>query len=252
MVEFPDVPLDGYVTFLAACRDRLGECELDVVTERFEQTATATRAWAATAGALDEDQVITWLRRQLDGCRRVPEMLTVVRAVQVEAFRLRPDGYHIHVDLLRLLATADHAPEAVAANPATWRALAAYRDPARGASCALTAAGAGMDDVTGARLDDVAADGTTMTAGDGTTFQVHPDATVYLRAQRLARRADGADGADLLFADEDGPMRARLLIGYVRAPVADLGIALATKALTGARPDSARWASRWGVSVAKL
>jgi hypothetical protein len=249
---FPDVPFDGPMTFLAACRDRLDPTDHAVVADRFHQVAEAAATWAGNAGDLDEPAVLGWLRDRIDGCRRVPEMLTVVRATQVAMFTLAPTGYHLQVDLPRLLATADHAPEAVAADPSTWRALAAYRDPARGAACALAAAGAGIDDLATMGLDDLAADGVTATATDGTSFEVPPDAAVYLRAQHLARRSEGADGTDLVFAEEDQPVRGRMLVKYVRAPVTDLGIALTTKALTNVRADAKRWASRWGVSVQQL
>lgn len=249
---FPDVPLDGPMTFLAACRDELPDDEFAVVAARYREVRDATRGWAAARDVLDENSVVEWLRGQMDRCRTVPEMLTVVRAVQVEAFQLDGQRYHVQVELLRLLATADHAPEAVAADPATWRALAAYRDPVRGAACALAAAGAGIDDLTALRLADIGEHGTGITTADGTTIHVHPDAAVYLRAQHLVRVAQGAGDDELVFADEDGPHRNRLLVRYIRNPVTDLGIAVTTRAVTNARPDAARWSSRWGVSVQAL
>lgn len=176
-------------------------------------------------------------------------MLCVLRATQVAAFAA---GWYVQVDLPRLLATADDAPEATVADPTTWVALGAYRDPIRGAACALAAKGAGTDDLAAVRLADVADDGTSVVSHDGDRVEVHPAAAVYLRAQVLARVAEGAAVGDALFASEDGPMRPRMLVRYVQAPLADLGLAVTTRAVTKARLDAGRWANRWGVSVQTL
>ncbi|MGY6502201.1 MAG: hypothetical protein ACXIVQ_15055 [Acidimicrobiales bacterium] len=249
---FPDVVSDGPVTFLAACRDRLDPDAFAVVADRFATTKTVATTWANTTGELDETTVIAWLRDQLDGCRHVPEMLTVVRATQVAMLDLDGTRWWVQVDLPRLLATADNAPEATAADPQTWRDLAAYRDPHVGAACALVVAGAGIDDLTPLTLAQIDVHGTAVTLADSTRLEVHPMACVYLRALRWHRHLQGASAEDLAFADEGKPLNWRKLGRWVRAPALDLGRALTTRSVGKVRPNAMRWASRYGVSVAKL
>lgn len=248
---FPDVPLDNFATFLAACRDALDAADFACVQRRFDDERRRAAGWAARtdpAAPPGEDEVVGWLRGRLHHCRTLSEMLVVTRAVQAAMFGA---GHFVQVDLPRLLATGDDAPEATTSDPATWRALLAYREPVRGAACALVAAGAGIDDLLAARVRDVTDDGAAV-APSGTAIEVHPGAAVFLRALVLARTGDGAGGDDALFATEDGPIRDRMLVRYVQAPLTDLGLAVATRAVSGARVDARRWANRWGVSVQAL
>jgi len=82
---------------------------------------------------------------------------------------------------VRLLAAGDATVAAAAADPGPWRKLRAYRDPHRGAVCALTAAGLDIAAQQQLRVANVTDDGAGVHTG-GRFVQVHRDAAVYLRA----------------------------------------------------------------------
>lgn len=248
--SFPQVPEVNFTTFLADCHRLLHPDEAAVVNARFCEVAHRADAWLAEA-ELTELDVVEHLRKEVNLCSTVDEMLVAVRAVQARAFE---HDWLIQVELSQLLATADTAPNAAIRSPETWRRLAVYREPYRGAACALAAAELSITEMQTLSLADINANGSSVTIErDGpTTIHIPSGAEVYLRAQRVLRQIEGADTSDRLFANEDGPMRDRYIVYALRAPITEVGVAVISGAVQRQRVDSKRWANRWGVSVQSL
>lgn len=147
--------------------------------------------------------------------------------------------------------SADQAAASAVTAPTTWRRLAAYREPYRGAVCALAAVGLGIDDMCELACSDVDAAGTQVTFG-GTAMDIPAGAEVFVRAQLLWRSYFGAEPTDLFFADEHNHLLARRLLSQaLRDPLLELGVPLISQQAVPARLDSGRWANRWGVSIVR-
>lgn len=102
------------------------------------------------------------------------------------------------------------------------------------------------------RLGDISDDGTTATV-DNQSRTVPPAAAVFLRAQLLHRRIQGATGGELLFANDKGRFPDRALADAMRAMATELGVPVAPLATDRAAiATSGRWRTRWSISVQRL
>lgn len=253
-VNFPGLPADSYPTFRAEARRRLSPDEFAVVDQRLWAAYQSASSWFAahSPNEVDETSVLTYLRGRLDACACAEEMVIEVRGVQIAAHRA---GWLVSAVVDRLVATAQNAPASAIHSPLTWRRLRAYREPYRGAVCALVACSMTLGAISSVTLCDVAADGTWLNAaGDPGTRRVDipPGAELLMRAQVIHRQIQGACDQDLLFATEEGPMATRYLANAVRDALGDLGIPLFSQQVERAAVDPARWARRWGLSVQTL
>ena len=248
--EFPRVPADSFVTFRAEARQRLDTDAFAVVDARYRAAFDLARAWFGTEAQVGEEAVLGLIRSQLHGCSCTDEMLTAQRAIEAAAFRA---GWLVSVELDRLVVTADRTSAAAIHSPQTWRRLRAYREPYRGAACALAAAELAPETMTSLALGQVDPEGTSVTPSDRPApVEIPQGADVYLRAQLWYRRLQGAGDSDLLFAGDPGPMRARYLADAVRCPLGEVGVPLFSQMVDRAEIDSKRWANRWGLSVQEL
>ena len=117
--------------------------------------------------------------------------------------------------------------------------LRAYREPYRGAACALAAAELAPETMTSLTLGQVDPEGTSVTPSDRPApVEIPQGADVYLRAQLWYRRLQGAGDSDLLFAGDSGPMRARYLADAVRCPLGEVGVPLFSQMVDRAEIDS--------------
>lgn len=189
------------------------------------------------------------LRAVVHGCACAEEMLVVVRATQAAAYR---GGLLVSVELPRLVATAERAADAAVHSPTTWRRLRAYRQPYRGAACALAACDMALETMLGLALAGVRADGKLVVAPSGKKVTLPAGAELYLRAQVAHRYIQGASDDELLFATEDGPMRDKYLADAVRNALSEVGVTLYSQQLDRAELDPKRWARRWGIAVQEL
>jgi hypothetical protein len=163
-------------------------------------------------------------------------------------------GWLVQVDVVRLVLTAEQAPNAAVRSPQTWRRLRAYREPYRGAAAALAAADVSIVEMQTLRLDDVGSDGTsvTVTRDDvAVRVAVPAGADVFVRAQLLFRSFEGAAGTDTLFREDakGRPMNDRHLVNALMAAITDLGVAVTSRPVHRRRVDANRWTHRCGVSV---
>lgn len=161
----------------------------------------------------------------------------------------------MNADLTQLIVTADHASAAAIHAPQIWQRLAAYREPYRGAACALAAAELSIDEMLGPSCADVDPEGTAVTVrrgGKTDRVGVPAGAEVYLRAQLAWCAIQGALAHEPLFAKKEEPMRSRFISYALRAPIVELGIPLLSQRAEKVRTDHARWAKRFGLSAQEL
>jgi hypothetical protein len=252
--DYPRLPSDSYLTFRAEARRRLLPDEFALVDGRLLEAHRRAAKWFASQprSAVDEDSVLAYARRRLHDCASAEEMLIEIRGLQVAAHHAE---WLVSADLTRLVATSQNAAAAAVHSPHTWRRLRAYRQPYRGAACALVACELALESILEVRLSDVDADGGVVEAvrtGTAEQVQLPPGAEVYLRAQVYHRQIQGAGPDDPLFATEEGPMRDRYLANAVRAAVTEVGVPLYSQQVERAEIDRKRWARRWGLAVQAL
>lgn len=251
-VSFPRVPSDSFLSFRAEARRRLPADEFAAVDAVYRRAFAAAGVWLRNlhdAGTnVDEPALLAFLRPALAACATADEMVTVVRATQAACLRA---GWLLNAETTQLFLTAETVAAASAVSTDTWRRLGAYREPYRGAVCALAAAEVGVDDMAALTCGDIDPDGRHV-AVNGAQVAVPAAARVFLRAQAAWRSYAGAAGTDVFFADEDGaPLRARVLAQAVRDPLYELGVALISQKVVPTRIDGARWTKRWGISVVR-
>lgn len=251
---FPPLPADPFVTFRAEARRRLSGGDFERVDARYRAAHAAGREWFAVRAAdeVDAESVVRHLRGRLQGCASAEAMLIEVRALQVAAYSA---DWALSVDLPRFMAIAESVSAAAAESPETWRRLRAYREPYRGAACALAARDLAVDTMLAVTLDNVSADGRSVTVerhGVREELNVPGRADLYLRAQVWHRRFQGASGSGLLFATEDGPMTDRSLSSAVRAPASEVAVTLSSQQIERGETTAQRWVRRWGLAVQAL
>ena len=250
-VCLPPLPRDSFLTFRAACRDGLDAESFARVDAAYRRAFDLAGVWWAGADeAPDEDVVLGALRRSVHECATVEEMTVAVRAFQAASYHA---NWLVSVDLVRFIITAETAEAAAVHAPTTWTRLRAYREPYRGAACALVACDLGIETLLGVRVGQVAADGVTVSsAGVGRELAVPGGAAVFLSAQRWYRLLQGATSDELLFAEGDAAMGAKYLADAVRAPVLEIGVPLYSQRVARAELDPKQWTRRWGISVQEL
>jgi hypothetical protein len=251
--SLPAVPFDSFLTFRAACRSALDPDPFARVDEVYQRAFDLAAEWWVNdeIGAADhEEAVLTALRNTVHGCTTVDEMVVVLRGFQAASFRA---GWLVSVDLTRFIVTAEAAEAACVHSPTTWERLRAYREPYRGAACALVACDLGIESLLDIRIGQLSPDGTSVTVSGTERAVVVPlGAEVFLAAQRWYRLLHGAGDDDLLFAEEGGPMGAKYLADAVRAPILEVGVPLYSQRVARADLDPKQWTRRWGISVQRL
>lgn len=137
--------------------------------------------------------------------------------------------------------------------------LRCYRDPQRGAICALVATGAGLRDVQEVLVRHVSPDGSHVQIA-GADDEIEPGAQSYVRATRLARLAEGALPDDpLLVNAADEAITDRAISDVVSDARRHTGLLLTSirvrrAGTAGARDadDSAALLRRYGTSLHRL
>lgn len=248
-VEWPaEVPFADFPIYLAEVRRLLPPNEARLVEAHYWREFDHTSRELA-ADSPTEESLSLYLRRRLGECVNEAAMITTLRAAQAAAFNA---GWFVQADLSRLLASGVVDIAAVVNDPSTWKRLRAYRQPHRGAVCALTATGLDIETQRRIRIRDVASDGSHVQV-DGVATKVPSGAEPFVMAQRLHRRISGAQLDDPFFASQTGgPAGARLLRQALIDAALELGVVLTQgEIISSSQPDH-RWRRRLGVSIQSL
>ncbi len=235
-VDFPVVlPRVDFFRFRARCRDVLPPDQFRMVDDLYRWAFAATLA--ADPGTADDGRQL--FDRLVDGHDNPGMVTTVVRAVQAATFTL---GRHTKVsmaELMRAVAGGRHrrmTPEEV-------RRLRAYRTPWRSCAAVLYDADLTVERMTCLTVGDVDADGTLGVPH----APMHPDALLYLRAQRALRRIQEAG--------DDRPLLDRSFL-YVSRALRRLGtdLCLPSQDANAAteKTRSERWQYSHGLTLVPL
>jgi hypothetical protein len=210
-VELPAVPAEEFTTFRNSYRQALPAEDARRVDAHF--TSTAARCDAALRDASASRATVADLVHRLLNPAPGDAQLTVeLRALQTVAWH---HDLYVKIDLPRLLHSEERPRIPTAEADA---ALAAYRQPHRAITVALTRVGRDLADITAVRLRDAADDGSALDVA-GERITVGPHTARAVLAQRQLRVAAGAGPADPLL-----PYSPKALAKALTEAVTDLGI----------------------------
>lgn len=182
-VDFPQfLPRIDFYGFRARCRDVLTPAEFAALDSLYVTAFQEVRA--DPYGTVDE--AVNRLAAAIANHRTPGEVLTITRAAQAAMFT---HGLLLKVDVPTMLnGVRDSRHRRL--TPQEVRALRAYRTPWRSTAVVLRDADLTMDEIHAVTLDQVRPDGTI--SGFPDMLPLHPDALVYVRAQRAYRLSLGA------------------------------------------------------------
>jgi hypothetical protein len=199
---YPPVPDVDFAFFPSACIDLLPEHDAFWVMRAFERARHATMLWLELRRAIEDRHgpsprhAHAFLDTLVAPCVTIDGAITVLRGAQA-AFLL--DGTLLKIDPDTF--AADH--EAHGGAPATNKTAAllrSYPEPHLAAVGALASATrANAEQIAGLTLASVARADATFASG----HRITPPFRSLLAAQTLARRAAGAEDAELLFLAAD-------------------------------------------------
>jgi hypothetical protein len=224
------LPQYDFPLFRAACRRALDRAEFERVDAVY---VNAFRASERTKPCTDVEA-----RHLLDdlfaACSGVSEAIIVTRAVQAAMFI---NGKHLKADMSALATYVGNAQHRRLSS-AEVRSLRAYREPWRSSAVALADARVRVENMLNLSLSAVSATGQV----DG--IELHPEAWVFLRAQRLVRMLEGAASTDMLI-----DRGARYVTRAVKAAGQDLDLAVNPVQAAQGHRVGGRWNHRLGLSV---
>jgi hypothetical protein len=210
-VDLPAVPTDEFLTFRAACMQALPADGAARVDAYFQAAARACDE-ALRDYCSSRHTVADLLHRILNAAPLDAQLTVEVRALQAAAWH---HDVYVKVDLARLLHSEER-PRIPAADADA--ALAAYRQPHRAITVALTRDGRGLEDIGAVRIGDASPDGGTLTIADG-AVRIGPHTARAVRAQRHLRLAQGAGADEPLL-----PHTPKALAKALTEAASDLGI----------------------------
>lgn len=210
------VPRSDWTVFRDDCRRLLPAERFEHVDRLYRETARRVLARPVEPTV---DQVVDDLTADLDACGSLDDAVTVLRATQAGLFKR---GWILGADLEKTVTRLCSPERSLPLSDSEWRLLRGYASPLRAAVCALNAAGVPNNDMIAVTVQD--------TSDDGPLMQSLPaPALPYLRAQRLARLADGAAQDSALV-----PIGTAAVSGVLRNARRDLGLRFANRLVGGA------------------
>jgi len=249
--EFAAVPDSEFLFFRADCRDHLAAEDFLIVDGRYLRAAADMRNWlGGRTDPLHAEDVARMLRFELLDCSGPEEMLTVLRA---SAAVLLLAGVLVGCDAQAFRVAVESEGWYLASRGRDWSALAGYRQPYRAAVCAVTVAGLSLEQAAGITCEQVAEDGTRLALGNERTLSIPEEGGVYLRAQLLLRRADGAKASDKFFVTAEGePASVRYLREALTEPTTEAGVELSVGRVSRRRATPMQWAARLGIRIRRF
>lgn len=243
---YPQVPVEEFTTFRAACRDLLSPPD-------FERVDADYRAAYAAASAIITAEVVVertadLLADRWGTCASDAEPQVVLRATQAALFCA---GWYLGVALPEFLTAIELRPRTATRPLADWRRLRAYIDPVIGAATALSAAGMELPELVSLMLVDVESDGAAAVVA-GRRYVVDEPGRAFVQAQLLYRLERGSRPTDpLLVRGERNPTSATVSHA-LRVPVRDLGLGLIPPRALRQAGTGPRWLATHGLSLTRL
>jgi hypothetical protein len=241
---FPRVPRTEFTLFRATCRDVLAAADFELVDAVFRVALAA----ALALPAIDHGSLARFLGSRYDACSSIDEIVTVTRATQAALLRR---GAYLLADVVKLVASGQGSPRSGVADPAMWARLRAYREPHRGAACALSALRLSVADMLALRVDAVRPDGSAVRVA-GEDRVVPAPAREYLAVQARMRRLEGAGDEEPFMATLRVPLRARPIAMALAHAARELGLAIAPRQAGRDPGRGAVWLRRHGMILEAL
>lgn len=243
---YPQVPVEEFTTFRAACRDLLTRGDFDRVDADYRAAHAAASAIAAEEALVERTADL--LADRWGTCVSDDEAQVVLRATQAALFCA---GWYLGVSLPEFLTAIELRPR-IATRPITdWLKLRAYLDPAIGAATALSAAGMELPELVELTLADVAGDGSGATAA-GRRYVVDEPGRAFVHAQLLFRIERGGHAGDPFLLRADRNPTSATVSHALRAPVRDLGLGLIPPRALRQAGTGPRWLATHGLSLTRL
>lgn len=243
---YPQVPVEEFTTFRAACRDLLPPPDFERVDTDYRAAHAAATAIASEGDIIE--QAAELLADRWATCTSDAEAQVVLRATQAALFCA---GWYLGVALPEFLTAIELRPRAATRPMADWLQLRAYLDPAIGAATALSTAGMELPELVGLTLGDVEADGSSAT-GAGRRYSVDEPGRVFVHAQRLYRLERGGRSSDQFLVRAERTPSSATVSHALRAPVRDLGLGLIPPRALRQAGTALRWLATHGLSLRRL
>lgn len=227
------LPQYDFPLFRAACRRMLAAAEFEQVDAVYVDAFRAARK-AKPSTSEDARQL---LDRLFTSCNGISEAVIVTRAVQAAMFL---DGGHLKADFGALAEHVGNARHRRLTGTEV-RSLCAYREPWRSSAAALADASMSIEEMLSLPLSAITETGEV----DG--VPIHPEAHVFLRAQRLLRVLEGTVPTDPLI-----DRTARYVEQALKAAGQDLNLTVVPAQTGASRRQGDRWKHRTGLTVLPL
>lgn len=239
------VPGTDWLTYRADCRDQLPADQFEPLDKHYRamldhasQTLTDLGVRDGEGASLTEQQVQDILKFVVHASANTEEAITGFRAAQAAFFRA---GYNLRIDVDRLIAILGHT-RSPNYTDADWRALRAYRDPARPAICTLYGHHIPVDAISRFTLHDARE---ALISGVLAGQTLRPEARVFIYAHLLHRRMEGAD--------DTSPFIAMKTIGAaLTAAARDTGVLVAGRPNHSSRNTEKIWFAGRGYTYGRL
>lgn len=245
--QFPqEVPASSYPTFSDDVARYLSRYDARIV--RNYHGSIYAYMGGQLAGSPDDDLIRRLARHTVSLATTRAQLVTAVRAFQQAC--VDTAGTHVSFNERRLLGDQSIIGRATARNPNTWQQLRAYRQPYRGATAAVHAAGIPLAGMSQIRLEDVA---DTHIRYDGGDRFLESGSEPFVQALAWERRLSGADEDDALFVAPDGrPYDIRRLADAIAVLRTELGVNLYGHELDRQPATDRQWAKKYISSITRL
>ena len=243
---YPQVPVEEFTTFRAACRDLLSPANFARVDADY--CAAHVAASGLTADEDIVERTADLLADRWGSCVSDDEAQVVLRATQAALFC---NGWYLGVALPEFLTAVELRPRTATRPMTDWLKLRAYLDPAIGAATALSAAGMELPELVTLTLADVAGDGSSATAA-GRRYAVDEPGRVFVHAQLLFRTGLGGRAGDRFLVRAERDPSSATVSHALRAPVRDLGLGLIPPRALRQAGTAPRWLATHGLSLTRL
>jgi len=235
----PPVPRADFLAFFARCAELLDRDDLQRVADTYRQGQRATENWLKRRQRTSAAELRAFIGHLIEGDSNIDSALSILRGAQA---RLFVAGLLLHIDADRFTAWHDETPRIHLSAPvsALLRAFTSTQHAALAALAALTRWP--PERLATINIADLDADASELRGG----HPVPDHAQALVRAQQIARAAQGAMHDAPLFTAHNGVSRAstQLLTAHLDGVAARTGLQFVSgKGMLMPTDDIALWAN---------